>query len=179
MHWGHHEIATKKLSRAWSPHPSSKLFVLLSSMMCTGLRNRKSDLLPVKCVFLYVPVFYLRPSCNMTITDWCPSHLTSQAIFSFLKIFLLVYYGYAKNFIVTFPYIYMEIVTFPYINMDIYIYIYIYLPLPFFEWLWQVSMFHIHRCKESTSTIFTFLYSIHLPSPPLNMTCFTFLSFII
>jgi hypothetical protein len=48
----------------------------------------------------------------------------------------------------------------------------------------MVSTFHIHTCVENTLTIFTFLYPFHLPSPacryPLfNMTCFTFLPFIV
>jgi hypothetical protein len=58
------------------------------------------------------------------------------------------------------------------------------LPLPFYKWLRQVTVFHIHTLTERTSTIFTFLYPPHLPSsshyyPALNMTCFTFLSFIV
>jgi hypothetical protein len=41
-------------------------------------------------------------------------------------------------------------------------------------------MIHIHTCIESTSTTFTLLYPLHLPSPScyyplLNMTCFTFI----
>jgi hypothetical protein len=39
-------------------------------------------------------------------------------------------------------------------------------PLPFLKQLPQVSVFHIHTCIESTSTIFTLLYPFHLPSPP-------------
>jgi hypothetical protein len=52
-------------------------------------------------------------------------------------------------------------------------------PSTFLKWLYQVSMFHIHTCKENISTIFTFLLPLHLHSPScyyplLNMTCFTF-----
>jgi hypothetical protein len=42
-------------------------------------------------------------------------------------------------------------------------------------------MFHIYKCGESISAIFNLLFPLHLFSPsneypPLNMTCFTFLS---
>jgi hypothetical protein len=45
-------------------------------------------------------------------------------------------------------------------------------------------MFHIHTCIENMPTVFTLLFSLHLLSPsyrcpPLNMTCVTFLSFIV
>jgi hypothetical protein len=48
-------------------------------------------------------------------------------------------------------------------------------PLPLLKWLWQVSMFHIHTCIESTSTILTLPYPLCSPSPswcypPLSMT---------
>jgi hypothetical protein len=43
------------------------------------------------------------------------------------------------------------------------------------QWL-HVSMFHIHTCTESSSTIFLFPSCYY---PPLSMTCFTFLSFIV
>jgi hypothetical protein len=45
---------------------------------------------------------------------------------------------------------------------------------PFLKWLLQVSVFHTHTCVENTSIIFTLLYSLHLPSPPMRtllLTC--------
>jgi hypothetical protein len=55
---------------------------------------------------------------------------------------------------------------------------------PFLKQFWQVSILHIHTCKENTSTIFPILHPLHLPSSsqwylPLNLTCFTFLYFIV
>jgi hypothetical protein len=45
----------------------------------------------------------------------------------------------------------------------------IFLPsFPFLKWLRKISMFDIHECIESTSTIFIFLYPLHLPSPPTH-----------
>jgi hypothetical protein len=35
----------------------------------------------------------------------------------------------------------------------------------FLKWLRQVSMFYNHTCVDNTSTIFTLLYPLHLPSP--------------
>jgi hypothetical protein len=53
------------------------------------------------------------------------------------------------------------------------------LPLPFSKWLWLVSVFHIHTCIESTSTIFTLLYSLSHYYHTLSMTCITFSSLIV
>jgi hypothetical protein len=37
-------------------------------------------------------------------------------------------------------------------------------PFPFLKWLQHVSIFHIYTCTESTSTIFTLLNPLNLPS---------------
>jgi hypothetical protein len=45
----------------------------------------------------------------------------------------------------------------------------------------QVSMFYFHTCIQNTSSIFTLLHPLHLPShwyPSLDSACFIFLPFV-
>jgi hypothetical protein len=83
------------------------------------------------------------------------------------------------GFIVTFPYAHIlyPSLAHPSIILSL-------PPTPFLKRLQQISMFHIYTCIKSTSTIFTFLFPLDLPSPSscyptLNMICFTVLSFIV
>jgi hypothetical protein len=94
-------------------------------------------------------------------------------LISFLFLYVLLYREFHCG-ISMYTYIVPQFGSSPSINLP-------HLPLSILKWHWQVSMFHIHAGKESSSTIVIFLHPLHLASSshyysPLNMTCITFLS---